>query len=698
MAKKQQKKKKKGGASSPKVPRVQLPKDALQRVNLGQAFAEYDLVRTEPDAFVTTPAIQAALDPALGKSFFVGRRGTGKTAITYYLSGRQRKTIHIHPQVLSPMLFPLPPESLADTRQRPFRSLVAAFKRALLVEVLSSWQRCKLVNLSRLPPVLSREQKSIAERDFDLRLLQYVEDICRPLIDEREEEWLREIGLPKRMGIEMSTIAENSPAFECTLLIDRVEDSWDGSDTAMTMLVALMHASVELIASVPPARPLVFLRENVFDRARQIDHEFSRLDTCVVSMDWTRPLLLELIERRLMLPFTTKLALGGPAWGQFFEESEQSPSDSLVFEYCQERPRDVLTYCSFAVESAQAKRQSRIMIDDLLGARKRFSESRLKDLGDEYAENYPQIKLVLERFYGMGREFTVPGVDAFVQKLIVDDELKRHCGSWVFRYTSPELFIRLLYNIGFFGMKQGSKTVFRALGPSASAPPAINADTHVVVHPSYRDALDLRDVVTTSIDKGASWQRAGFLQELPDEIDFASYAEKLADLKARIQNLPLGPDHYVAWEEAVGDTLRLCFYRWLVNVEYQVRDVAGCTRRDWVASNRASSGFWEIIRLRYDAIQVIWECKNEEDLDASDFQQASYYMSDQAGRFVVVAFRGEVKKHYYRHISRIAQNEKGMVLLLRARDILVFVRQAINGKISENHIQEVFDRTLRETS
>ena len=130
-----------------KTHKVQLPKDAISRVNLGQAFAEYDRILTKPGIFVKTPAIAAADNPQLSKCFFVGRRGTGKTAITYYLSEIRHNSIRIHPQVLSPLLFPLEPESLLDARQRPFRSLVAAFKRALQDEVLSgllkAWSNLK---------------------------------------------------------------------------------------------------------------------------------------------------------------------------------------------------------------------------------------------------------------------------------------------------------------------------------------------------------------------------------------------------------------------------------------------------------------------------------------------------------------------------------------------------------------------------
>jgi hypothetical protein len=92
----------------------------------------------------------------------------------------------------------------------------------------------------------------------------------------------------------------------------------------------------------------------------------------------------------------------------------------------------------------------------------------------------------------------------------------------------------------------------------------------------------------------------------------------------------------------------------------------------------------------------VWECKNYEDLDASDFQQAAYYMTKEIGRFVVVAYRGETKPHYFQHIKRIAaEKDGGVILLLGERDIAVFLRQALNGKNREEHIRELYDKIVR---
>jgi hypothetical protein len=687
-----------GSNSSPAKGLPHLPKDALSKINLGQSFAEYDPILLRPDIFVMTPALLSAADASRGKFFFVGRRGTGKTAITIYLNSKfGDSTIRILPELFSYVGSQLVIEDLRDTRQRPFKSLVTCFKRALLDEVLSRWLSEHRLKAGRLPPTIARERNYCEDYDFDLRMLDFIDDIFGALNAGKEKEWLRLVKRPKDLGQEMEEEREGR-LWDYRIVIDRIDESWDGSDRAVILLMALMHACVELTPTVSFLHPFVFLRENIFERVRQIDNEFARLETAVLSVDWSQDLLLEMVERRLNLPFNTKLPLHGPTWNYFFESGEEVSSQSLVFEYCQERPRDILTYCSFAIESAQAQRHELVRIEDLQSARRRFSDSRLKDLGDEYQENYPQIQLVLARFYGLGREYTIHGLTAFIQKLLVDDEIKQYCASWIYKVTAPEQFAELMYNIGFFGIKEANKPSFRSLGARSPTPPPIGRTTSLVVHPSYVDALNLQNLVIDSLDQSIQLQKAGLLTELPGAIDLTDYHERLTQLLDNLSSLPKGEASASEYEDVVGDVVKLCFFHSLVNVEAKVRDVEGRVIRDWIAANRASIGFWEMIRLRYGATQIIWECKNYAELQASDFHQCLYYMTQEIGRFAVLCFRGEVKEHYYEHIKRVATQTQGVVLLLTDRDLNVFLRQSKHGKAKEDHIQGIFDKTIRRIS
>src|SRR6476660_7861068 len=98
-----------------------LPKDALARINLGQSFAENDKILLLPNVFVKTPPSQAAMAPSRSKCFYVGRRGTGKTAISTYLTSQRKNVVQVHPEIFSSLDGVLKDEKLDDPRQKPFQ-------------------------------------------------------------------------------------------------------------------------------------------------------------------------------------------------------------------------------------------------------------------------------------------------------------------------------------------------------------------------------------------------------------------------------------------------------------------------------------------------------------------------------------------------------------------------------------------------
>src|ERR1039458_159422 len=113
---------------APSTPPVRLPKNTLRGLSLGQSFAEYDRLLDRPNVFVETPAIRAAVDPLHSKCFFVGRRGTGKTAISLHLERTKKNTVLLLPQLFAPLEKFFSAEEMLDVHQRPFKTLVAAVR------------------------------------------------------------------------------------------------------------------------------------------------------------------------------------------------------------------------------------------------------------------------------------------------------------------------------------------------------------------------------------------------------------------------------------------------------------------------------------------------------------------------------------------------------------------------------------------
>lgn len=678
---------------------INLPKKALERVKLGQAFAEYDLIRNDPGLFVSTPSTIAAVNSDGQSCFFVGRRGAGKTAIVYEMQRRLKRTVSITPQIFDLLELPLDHEEFQDTRQRPFKSLMHTMERALIDEVIRTWAEQRVFDFKGAPPTISKERNLIEDCDFDQRVISLTGEIFDAYSKKQDKLWLRQINRSKELLDEVNQISDNGN-FKYVLLIDRLDESWDGSPSAMICLMALMHAAVRLNASTNCVRPYIFIRENIYDRIRSMDNEFSRLETSVVFLDWTERKLQELVERRLVNSFVSKPKLGGEAWDQFFESIDGAPSVSKVMNLCQHRPRDVLMLTSYAIDAAVANGNQKVTEADLDDASKRYSTSRLKDLGDEFSENYPNISVILEHFYGLGSEFTLVAIEDFIGKLLVNEKIRKYCGDWFYDYTVPFRFIELLYGIGFLGLSRRARVTYKESGKDANTKLAIDASTQFVIHPTYQPALNIRPILVQRLNDETTLRNEGLLEDLPENYQFDEYKTALTNTLSALKSLETGHAGATKFEDIVGKVIELCFFRSLTNVQPRVRTYEGSTIRDWVASNRAPSGFWEVIRSKYGATQVVWECKNYADLHADDFHQVAYYFSNAFGRFGIIVYRGiEVKDSYFRHISNVAnKNQAGQIIVLTQKDLEVFLRQAINGVFKETHIQDRYDHFVRQVS
>ena len=679
--------------AAPSAPAARLPKNALTRLSVGLSFAEYDPALRDDNVYVRTPAINAAMTPDSGKFFFVGRRGTGKTALRTYCERELRHSRVVVPEIFSPSSEIFDLELLASTKRGPFQSLLSAMKRTLIDELLILWAEAN--SKADLPDGLKLEMDEQCHEDFNERTLRYIAEVART-VRYGDDTAIASLNRPTKNLINLCKLIGGRQD-EYLLLVDSIDDFWDGSDLALLFLTAVIHACLEVSTQIPWARTLLLLRENIFDRVRALDAESSRVETSLMGLDWTDGQLLELVERRLNRALTAKYALDGSTWNAFFEQPNKTRTE--IFEYCHQRPRDILIYVSHAIDMANERDHQRIQLEDVDAARRRFSDNRFKDLGDEYAENYPNISCVLSRFYGLGRRYTPGGIESLIRKLLADREVIQLCGSWLYAHSTMVLFTRLLYNIGFVGLKKpDAPAQFRALGPQETSPPAISDVDEVVVHKCYWDALDLRDALNRDIPEDKEFGDIGVLYDLPGGLDPLGYQERLGLLGLRLDSIPLGKPGAADFEAAVGEVIELCFFRSLENVENRVRNDEGVVIRDWVASNRAQSGFWAVMRQRYDATQVIWECKNYTRLNASDFHQVSYYSGKAAGRLIVLAFRGDFQSTNSRHIERIANAVDAMILPLGMRDLKTFVRQSLKGKVSDGLLQDRYDKIVRRIS
>ena len=116
-------------------------------------------------------------------------------------------------------------------------------------EVLAEWVRTNLLPYQRFTPVLSKERNFVEEDDFNLRLMRMFEETYPANSRNRAKDWVKQKNRTLEISREMDKIAE-AKDWSYILLIDKIDEAWDGDDKAVIFLMALMHACVEVTASV----------------------------------------------------------------------------------------------------------------------------------------------------------------------------------------------------------------------------------------------------------------------------------------------------------------------------------------------------------------------------------------------------------------------------------------------------------------
>ena len=282
----------------------------------------------------------------------------------------------------------------------------------------------------------------------------------------------------------------------------------------------------------------------------------------------------------------------------------------------------------------------------------------------------------------------------------MNETISKHCKDWFYDNTTPFRFVELLYGIGFLGIKRRKHIEYKESARDTNAKPAFDNSSIFAIHPTYQEALNLRPILISDLKEETMLKNEGMLEDLPESFQLDEYKLALETTLENLQSLPRGSGGAKEFENIVGQVIKLCFFRSLTNIQENERTVDNSSIRDWIASNRAVDGFWEMVRNKYGATQVVWECKNYDELKSDDFHQVQYYLSDTFGRFGIIVFRGdEIKRSYLQHISSVAnKNSAGLILLLTQKDMEVFLRQSIKGAFKESHIQDRHDFIIRKIS
>lgn len=374
----------------------------LERIDLGASDAEAD--SRLADYFVTTPYVEEALSGR--RTLFLGRKGSGKSGLFRQFprlvseAGRSVEVVSITPDSYAW-------NALRDYREQGLSEQAAhrnAWKLTLAVQIASA-----LVDLN-YKAKSDAEEAAHALRGF------LTQNFGEPKLSfGRAARILGGIqgfnltalgfggGVTKRDGknLEMTPeiinklfdlIAACVMEAGVVVLLDRLDEEWDGSDAARSLLIGLLMAAKELndrfgLRNDLGLKLVVFLRSDVYASLAFDDKDKHRATE--QPLTWTSGELREVVARRLPEGVTVE---------EIFEPGDMRGRIS-PFEYLVKRtflrPREIIQFLDECIRRTPDG-SSVITKAAIREAEEAYSRWKVEDLRQEFGRVYPQFSRLLE--------------------------------------------------------------------------------------------------------------------------------------------------------------------------------------------------------------------------------------------------------------------------------------------------------------
>ena len=296
------------------------------------------------------------------------------------------------------------------------------------------------------------------------------------------------------------------------VLIDRLDENWIEDTIRYRLIMALIDAAKEL-SKVSKVKIIIAIRRDLADRVFRLvratgaGFQEEKYQSLYLPLHWSPKKIIEILDKRVEALVARRYQKNTPVkhTDVLPRSINKKPISQFITERAQ-RPRDVIAFFNKCIEEAEGKQ--RVSADTLRRAEGEYSRQRLRALGDEWYEDYPELLdyvRVLKR-----RPEIFPLRDVTLEdfsELCLNTAITQNDGtgnlSALARRVlddrdSPDRFkhelFMVFYKIGLVGLKLEtfeSPSWVDELGRGVSSS-EIGDETRIVVHITYRRALGIR--------------------------------------------------------------------------------------------------------------------------------------------------------------------------------------------------------------
>lgn len=485
----------------------------IGEINFGRDTAEFD--KNLSDYFLKTSTYKNIMNG--NKSIVTGRKGTGKTAIVRYaLENENTSREYVLKIEASHSTYVKIDENLKSFVSQ-VKNMDSSFKLGWLITTLLMLvdRLCDESNM-----VVTKEETELYRYAKDN--LNYDKTDPISAISGYVTSWIKNLksigGISREVNSDLTAKFFDEPRLlrliasaakrinkrgkRVYFLYDRLDERWDGSYLYVQFIQGLLLAIKDIKGCDADICPVVFLRTDIFDsvtsKFQHIDHYRMEIE----EIKWDERELLKLVALRIRTSLERKQKkvakyTSEELWNQVFDEKIPSkrapiPSHAYMIERTLFRPRDIILFVSIAQGIALVRNaHDAITSTHIKDAEKVFSKMKRKDLVAEWSYKYPDIDIVIQRFWRKTIGLDLEDLQYTLLELIED-----YGSSMLWMPKYPDGLLKLMYRIGFFsfttrgGHLRGTRVVHSAIEPDENV---ILTKDRIYISPIFRKALDLKD-------------------------------------------------------------------------------------------------------------------------------------------------------------------------------------------------------------
>lgn len=491
--------------------RSSAPQSYLDQVKFGAPAAERDIDQGLSAYFVESGAFTRVSDGR--KTVLLGNRGSGKSAIFKVLAERMRRSaasvVELAPEDYS---YEMLSSLMAREDQGSWAKLGAyavAWKYLIYVLVMKELNEKKLLKTSDGEAIRKylRDHHEGEQGTAIGVLISYLKrvegvKIAKYEFGMKSRELERLYKLEEIQGL-LPALSKLCDRHKVLVLVDELDRGWDASEDARAFVAGLFQACATINGLSHGLRVYMSLRQELYDSIPELYEDAQKYRDVVEVISWDEPALHELVEKRIKHSIPSLASKeSGESWAAIFAETldyRQSKSFNYMIDRTLYRPREIIQFCTQAVEAAQ-ERGGVAPIDYamLSEAELTYSDDRAKDIAAEYRFQYPGLSDVFEVFRGRSYLFSREDLESLCLSMAVGETGTGAAASWVTE-ADPEKLIETLWQVGFLraqavgGVKARRRSGSSYLGPHQVTNLNLGNLPRFQVHPMFRASLGMKE-------------------------------------------------------------------------------------------------------------------------------------------------------------------------------------------------------------